>query len=145
MPTIHRAIPAQEIELLIFDLDGTLIDSRIDIANSVNAMLRYIGHSELPHEVIASYIGDGAPMLVRRALGDPKDEDLLARALHFFIEYYREHKLDHTYVYDGVKDALEKLLQDGRKMAVLSNKPVGSARGIVESLDLKRYFFQIYG
>src|SRR5215471_17990125 len=99
----NRVIPAHDVKLLIFDLDGTLIDSRIDLANSVNAMLRHFGKAELPNEVIASYIGDGAPMLVRRALGDPDDESYVNQALEFFLIYYRAHKLDFTYVYDGIK------------------------------------------
>lgn len=148
MPTIYRAIPVREIQLLIFDLDGTLIDSRIDLANSVNAMLRELGRHELPNDVIASYIGDGAPVLVRRALGDPKDEDLVMRGLRFFLDYYREHKLDNTYVYDGVKHSLNRLRDFGmskQKMAVLSNKPVVPSRAIVEALGLGDYFFQVYG
>src|SRR4051812_41905887 len=64
----NRPIPAEQIKLLIFDLDGTLVDSRQDLSNSINAMLRHYGKAELPCDVIASYIGDGAPMLVRRAL-----------------------------------------------------------------------------
>src|SRR5665811_167364 len=67
---VNCSIPAENIKLLIFDLDGTLIDSRNDLANSVNGMLRYFGRKELPLELVATYIGDGAPMLVRRALGD---------------------------------------------------------------------------
>ena len=106
---INREIPVRQLRLLIFDLDGTLVDSRQDLGNSVNAMLRHFGRHELPLEVIASYIGDGAPMLVRRALGDPKDEHFLHVALQFFLDYYRKHKLDHTYVYDGVIDALHAL------------------------------------
>ncbi len=60
--------------LVVFDLDGTLIDSQVDLANSVNAMLAHLGKPALPHAVIASYIGDGASMLVRRALGDPEGD-----------------------------------------------------------------------
>ena len=74
MIRFRRRPPLAELRLLIFDLDGTLIDSRIDLANSVNAMLRQYGRHELPIEVIATYVGDGAPTLVRRALGDPDDE-----------------------------------------------------------------------
>ena len=145
----NRSIPAGRLKLLIFDLDGTLVDSRIDLANSVNAMLRNFGKTELPNEVIASYIGDGAPMLVRRALGDPDDESFVNQALEFFLLYYRKHKLDYTYVYDGIKEALDAI-QNSRngnpvKMAVLSNKPVFPSRAIVEALGLGRYFFQIYG
>ncbi|MGH9670088.1 MAG: HAD hydrolase-like protein, partial [Terriglobales bacterium] len=64
----NRPIPRDRIRLLIFDLDGTLVDSRLDLANSVNATLRHFQRPELPCDVIASYIGDGAPMLVRLAL-----------------------------------------------------------------------------
>jgi phosphoglycolate phosphatase len=145
----NRPIPASQLKLLIFDLDGTLIDSRIDLANSVNAMLRHFGKAELPNEVIASYIGDGAPMLVRRSLGDPDDESYVNKALEFFLLYYREHKLDYTYVYEGITASLDAI-QNGRngnpvKMAVLSNKPVYPSRAIVTALGLGSYFFQVYG
>jgi phosphoglycolate phosphatase len=100
----NRAIPAADIRLLIFDLDGTLVDSRLDLTNSINAMLRQFRKPELPCDVIASYIGDGAPMLVRRALGDPDEEAVVQEALNYFLAYYREHKLDNTRVYDGVLD-----------------------------------------
>src|SRR5437762_7650062 len=81
---INREIPVRQLRLLIFDLDGTLVDSRQDLGNSVNAMLRHFGRHEVPLEVISSYIGDGAPMLVRRALGDPKDEHLCTSHCNFF-------------------------------------------------------------
>jgi len=146
----NRAIPARNIKLLIFDLDGTLVDSRIDLANSVNAMLRRYGKPILPNHLIASYIGNGAPMLVRRALGDPDDENFVQEALLYFMAYYREHKLDTTYVYAGIVESLEAIRKHGNgagdvKMAVLSNKPVGPSRGIVDALGLGRYFFQVYG
>ena len=151
----NRPIPGHTAKLLIFDLDGTLIDSREDLANSINAMLIHFGKKELPHEVIASYIGDGAPMLVRRALGDPDDESFVQDAMLYFLSWYREHKLDNTYVYDGVKDALNSIQKSragasaqgiqALRMAVLSNKPVGPSRAIVEALGLGPYFFQVYG
>jgi phosphoglycolate phosphatase len=146
----NRAIPTRNIKLLIFDLDGTLVDSRIDLANSVNAMLRHYGKPILPNHLIASYIGNGAPMLVRRALGDPDDENFVQEALLYFMAYYREHKLDTTYVYAGILDSLEAIRAGGNgrgevQMAVLSNKPVGPSRGIVEALGLGKYFFQVYG
>jgi phosphoglycolate phosphatase len=145
----NRAIPAKDLKLLIFDLDGTLVDSRIDLANSVNAMLRHYDRPELPAEVIGSYIGNGAPMLVRRSLGDPDDEAFVQEALLFFMAYYREHKLDTTYVYAGIIEALEAIRNGGNggapQMAVLSNKPVVPSRGIVDALGLGRYFFQVYG
>lgn len=144
---VLRPIPMEAMRLLIFDLDGTLIDSRIDLANSVNAMLRHLDRPALPHEVIASYIGDGAPMLVRRALGDPDEQSVVDDALAYFLAYYREHKLDHTYVYDGVfasLDAMRAAMPEA-KMAILSNKPVGPTRVIAQALGLFDYFFQVYG
>jgi phosphoglycolate phosphatase len=150
----NRAIPTEEIRLLIFDLDGTLVDSRADLSNSVNAMLRHYRKPELPAEVIASYIGNGAPMLVRRSLGDPDDENFVQEALLYFMAYYREHKLDNTYVYEGIKEALDAIRKGHNgaapeapapKMAVLSNKPVVPSRGIVDALGLGPYFFQVYG
>ena len=89
-----RPIPLKKIKLVLFDLDGTLIDSELDLANSVNAMLRHFGRKELPLEVIDTYIGDGAPMLIRRALGDPAHAQVIQEALNYFLLYYREHKLD---------------------------------------------------
>jgi len=148
MIKINRPIPVEDIRLLVFDLDGTLIDSRQDLCNSVNATLRHYGRPELPCELISTYIGDGAPMLVRRALGDPDDQKFVEEALMFFLMYYREHKLDFTYVYAGIKESLTAIREarNGEvKMAVLSNKPVNPSRAIVEALGLNEYFFQIYG
>ena len=137
--------------LLVFDLDGTLIDSQIDLANSVNAMLAHLGKPELPHAVIATYIGDGASVLVRRALGDPEgdvhDEEYVAEALEYFLAYYRVHKLDYTYVYEGVVEALDaiRVMHPDIPMAVLTNKPVRPSRDICAHFGLDRYFFQNYG
>ncbi|HEU5403743.1 MAG TPA: HAD-IA family hydrolase [Terriglobales bacterium] len=141
-----RPLPKEKVRLLIFDLDGTLVDSELDIANSVNALLRSLGRPELPVHVIATYIGDGAPMLIRRALNDPDDGRLFADSLDFFVRYYREHKLDNTHVYAGMKEALETIRDAGDiKMAVLSNKPVKPSQGIVEGLGLSSYFFEVFG
>jgi phosphoglycolate phosphatase len=164
MLRIFRELPVQSLRLLVFDLDGTLIDSGRDICNSVNAALVHCGLSQLPDEVIAGHIGDGAAMLIRRALaeypegrtashaelaaGGP-DEVLFDEAFRYFLDYYRAHKLDFTCCYPGVLEALEELktAPDGsqRKMAVLTNKPVGPARGICDGLGLSPYFFRIYG
>jgi phosphoglycolate phosphatase len=151
MLNINRQFRGDDIRLVIFDLDGTLVDSRLDLANSVNGMLRHFGRPELPIEVIAGYVGDGAPMLIRRALGDPDDETFLQAALEFFLTYYRAHKLDTTVVYGGVLEALRaiRICSNGagreRRMAVLSNKPVNPSRAIVEALGLAEFFTQVYG
>ena len=152
LPTMirfHRQFDPQHIQLVIFDLDGTLIDSRLDLVHSVNAALRHIERPELPEDVIASYVGDGAPKLIRRALGAEADNEELARAgLEFFLSYYREHKLDHTRLYDGIVDAIRAIQgRNGfsRKMAVLTNKPVVPSRAIVEALGLGAFFSTVYG
>ena len=147
MPRFNRQFDPRSMKLIIFDLDGTLIDSRLDLINSVNAMLRHFHRPELPGEVVASYVGDGAPMLVRRALGDPDDDRFFKDALEFFLSYYREHKLDHTRVYDGIPEALQQIRSNGtqRKMAVLSNKPVNPSRVIVEALGIGDFFLRVYG
>ncbi len=152
MITVHRPIPTGQIRLLIFDLDGTLIDSQLDLANAVNAMLRHFGRRELSPEVIANYIGDGAPMLIRRALGDPDDSRYMHEALDFFLHYYREHKLDNTTLYPGIREALAAVRwieNNGHRMerqfAVLSNKPVRPSTQILEGLGLRDMFVQVYG
>jgi len=159
----RRAFDPRSIKFVIFDLDGTLIDSRLDLVHSVNAALRHIGRPELPDDVIASYVGDDAPILIQRALGgETVDEAIVRQGLQFFLSYYREHKLDHTTVYEGIHEALRTIqnssLQDSpqgdgidrpnsvsRRMAVLTNKPVIPSRAIVEALGLAPFFAQIYG
>jgi len=146
----RRGFDPHSIQLVIFDLDGTLIDSRLDLVHSVNAALRHIDRPELPDEVIASYVGDGAPILIQRALGaEAGDEALVRRGLEFFLSYYREHKLDHTTVYAGIAQALAAIQHSSngtpRQLAVLTNKPVKPSRAIVEALGLGQFFSQVYG
>jgi phosphoglycolate phosphatase len=148
MIRVRRQFDPALIRLLVFDLDGTLIDSRLDLVNSVNAALRFLERPELPPDVIASLVGDGAPVLVRRALGDPVDEALVERGLEFFLAFYREHKLDHTQLYSGIPEALQQMRGNHgapRRMAVLTNKPVHPSRAIVHALGVAAHFPIIYG
>jgi phosphoglycolate phosphatase len=144
--------------LLVFDLDGTLINSSLDLCNSVNAALDHVGKPQLPNSIIASYIGDGAAMLVRRALGDPNDldsltpitaseDDLFHRTYDFFLTYYRAHKLDNTHLYPGVLESLQAIRSRNPllPMAVLTNKPVIPSREICTALGIAPFFFQNYG
>src|SRR5450759_1185743 len=115
----HRVV----MDLLIFDLDGTLIDSKLDLAHAVNATRSHMGMSPLDHERVYSYVGNGAPVLIRRAMGEQATELDVEEALEFFLEYYREHYLDYTTLYPGVREALDRLRDGGKRMAVLTNKP----------------------
>ncbi len=133
------------MRLLIFDLDGTLIDSKLDLAHSVNAMLAYMDLPPLEHELIYTYVGNGAPLLVRRALGPGAGDAGVERGLDFFIRYYAQHCLDHTCLYPGVKEALDRLRAAEISMAVLTNKPVRISRQIVSGLGVGEHFFRVYG
>jgi phosphoglycolate phosphatase len=155
MIQVLRPIPADQIRLIVFDLDGTLIDSERDLCNSVNAALEHMGRPHLDDHIIAGFVGNGAPMLVRRVLAvensvspDEIHDDELATAYDVFLAHYRQHKLDFTRTYDGVLDSLAALrtAPDGapRKLAVLTNKPVRPARAICDGLGL-HCFFRIYG
>jgi phosphoglycolate phosphatase len=131
------------VRLLIFDLDGTLIDSRLDLVHSVNATLGHLRRSPLAHEVIESYVGNGVAALIHRALGPGAPEDEARRAQEFFLSYYWQHMLDNTVTYPGVLEALEAL--SGRDMAVLTNKPVRFSEEILKGLGIARYFKFVYG
>jgi phosphoglycolate phosphatase len=136
-------ISNHKVRALIFDLDGTLIDSKMDLVESVNAMLGELGRDGLSTETIVSYIGSGAPVLVRRALGGNPSEDERKRALAFFLAHYEEHKLDTTSAYPGVTETLAKL--EGFPMTVLTNKPVDISVRILEGLGIAKFFRSIYG
>jgi phosphoglycolate phosphatase len=124
--------------LIVFDLDGTLVDSRRDIADSANCTLVEYGAAPLAEEEIGRMVGDGAPTLVARAfraagLERPRD------ALERFLAIYAGRLLQHTKPYPGMVETLEQL--DTRvSLAVLTNKPVAATRRILEGLDLARYF-----
>jgi len=176
--TILRQIP-RDIRLIVFDLDGTLIDSKADLALSVNLMRAEMGLAPLDYELIASYVGQGVGMLVRRALGNggpvgkPQnvpDADV-ERGVEIFLRTYRQHMLDHTVTYAGVREALAEL--DGGHevqqsalsspsaqsaeavgagklgvqptLAVLTNKPVNFSRAILMGLGIAPHFAFVYG
>lgn len=139
------AIPLLKPRLLIFDLDGTLIDSREDLSQAVNQTRAFMGLPPLDHDVVASYVGNGAPVLIRKALGPEASQSDVDRGLEFFLAYYRDHMLDYTVLYPGVREALDTLLAGGRDLAVLTNKPVRISRAIVDGLGLGRHFRFVYG
>src|SRR6202051_5419369 len=112
------------MKLLIFDLDDTLLKCNVDLIHSANAARRLLNLPPISEELVASYVGNGAPVLMRRALGSEASEADVLRALEFFLGYYREHMLDNTRLYPGVKEALDRLRDAGSHMALLTNKPV---------------------
>jgi phosphoglycolate phosphatase len=131
-------------ELFIFDLDGTLIDSKTDLVNSVNATRAWMNLDPLSVELISSYVGNGAPNLIKRALPDATDPQL-EEALKYFFAYYKEHMLDATVLYPGVREALDELHAANKSMAILTNKAVRFSQTLIQRLDLHNHFFQIYG
>jgi phosphoglycolate phosphatase len=133
------------MDLLIFDLDGTLVDSRLDLANAVNATRLHMGMAPLANERVYTYVGNGAPVLIRRAIGDQATEAEVQEALEYFLEYYRDHDLDNTVLYPGVKESLDRFRDAGKRMAVLTNKPVRMSCAIVEGLGVGEHFFRVYG
>ena len=133
------------MDLVIFDLDGTLIDSKLDLAHAVNATRAHMGMPPLENETVYSYVGNGAPVLIRRVLGEAATEAEVQEALEFFLEYYREHYLDYTVLYPGVRESLDRLRNAGVLMAVLTNKPVRISRAIVDGLGVLGHFRNVYG
>jgi phosphoglycolate phosphatase len=135
-----------KVRALIFDLDGTLIDSKLDLALAINAMLDHLGRAQHVHETIFGFVGNGAETLVRKSLGEGATQADVKHGLAYFLSYYRSHMLDNTVLYPGVVDALEcfERLKPYR-MAVFTNKPVHFSRAIIEGLNLSRYFVSVYG
>lgn len=131
------------VRLLVFDLDGTLVDSKVDLAGSVNHALAAFGFPVLPHPVIYSYVGDGATMLIRRAVGQ-EGNGALPAVLKRFLEHYGRHLLDTTVPYPGVPESLAEWAGVYR-MAVLTNKPLDMSRKILSGLLLSRYFADVVG
>lgn len=132
------AISHPTFRLIVFDLDGTLIDSQRDLTNAVNALLVEHGASALPEAHVGRMIGDGAATLVARAFeaaGLTKPADALER----FLAIYGEHLTDHTRPYDGMPAVLASLATRAA-VAVLTNKPIAATRTILDRLDLARYF-----
>jgi len=134
----------RSFEHVAFDLDGTLVDSRADLVAAVNHVLRGLALPELPPPTLYRYVGEGARVLVERALG-PEHRDRREAGVESFMAYYGEHLLDATRPYPGVEAALDGLAARGVALSVLTNKPEGMSRAILEGLDLASRFVGIVG
>jgi phosphoglycolate phosphatase len=139
-----RRVATPAYEHVVFDLDGTLIDSRADLAAAVNHVRACLGLPSIVPETVYAYVGDGARALVERALG-PADADRVPAALALFMDYYAAHLLDATRPYPGVAETLERLAARGIALSVLTNKPVGMSRAILEGLGLLPRFVEVIG
>jgi phosphoglycolate phosphatase len=140
LPTTARSSGGarDRFRLIVFDLDGTLIDSRRDLADAANATLESCGGAALPEERIGQMVGDGAATLVARAfqasgVAQPAD------ALETFLAFYNRALLAHTTLYPGVADMLTELAARAT-LALLTNKPIGSTREILDGLGIARFF-----
>ncbi len=131
------------LRAFLFDLDGTLIDSMLDLATSVNAMLREMGRAELPTKLVATFVGHGAPQLVASALGPDATDEQRHTGLSLFMTNYQQHELEATRPYPGVIEGLDLL--SGFPMSVLSNKPTAMSIEILQGLGLAEYFRSISG
>jgi phosphoglycolate phosphatase len=133
--------------LFLFDLDGTLIDSKADIANSVNLVLAKLDLSPLPVSRIVDFVGKGVKKLLERTLREiyhrEPEDGLIEKGIEFFREEYRNHLLDNTCLYQNVEEALNRL--SWADLAVVSNKPERYSRPILEGLEIADRFIAIFG
>lgn len=131
--------------LIVFDLDGTLVDSRRDLADSTNDVLESYGAAPLSLDQVTAMVGEGAKVLVERALAasglDPAEPDALRR----FRDFYDRRLLNHTRPYDGIPDVVAALERDGHTLAVLTNKPQAPSERLLDAFGLALYFRHVVG
>lgn len=130
--------------ILVFDLDGTLIDSARDIAESVGELLEGYGAPPVAAPEVLTMVGEGAPVLIARALKRAGIDPPLREALERYMRIYDRRLIDHTVPYGGVREVLSLVVKEG-PLAVLTNKPLGPSIGILESLGLRGFFTKIIG
>ena len=130
--------------IIVFDLDGTLIDSARDLAESIGELLESYGATPLPLREVVTMVGEGAPMLVRRAMATADIHPPLDEALARFMQIYDRRLMDHTVPNEGMRETLSVVVRRG-PLAVLTNKPLGPSIGILEALGLRGFFSRLIG
>lgn len=111
----------------------------------MNATREHLGMAPIDPELIYSYVGNGAPVLVRRALGSEASEEMVEKGLEFFLKFYRAHALEHTRLYPHMREVVEELAEHGHQLAVLTNKPARISSDILKALDIRNRFLRVYG
>jgi phosphoglycolate phosphatase len=130
--------------IIAFDLDGTLIDSARDLAESIGELLEGYGASPLPLSEVVTMVGEGAPILVRRALAEAGLKLEPREALARFLRIYDRRLMNHTVPYEGIAESLALAVRRG-PLAVLTNKPLGPSIGLLEALGMRGFFSRIIG
>jgi phosphoglycolate phosphatase len=144
LTSLSSLSPAAHFHHFIFDLDGTLLDTTEDLAAAVNHVLSRFGLPAIPPERVRGYVGHGVRVMVERALGESQGH-LVREGLVLFLEYYREHLLDHTQPYPGMVQLMGKIKDGGGVLSVLTNKPEEFSRRLIAGLSLSNYFIGIVG
>jgi phosphoglycolate phosphatase len=135
-----RSETALKVDALLFDLDGTLVDTREDILGSVNHALAAVGRPPRRLEEVTDFIGDGALQLMERSLG-PSDPAVLRTAHDLFIDHYEAHCTDRSVLYPGVRELLGRLAR--RPLAVVTNKPMDHTRRLLKALGVDVLFREV--
>jgi len=138
-------------KLIIFDLDGTLIDSVPDLASSINYMLQELARESFSEELIHTWVGNGAQTLVKRALLGKKELDekidalLFENALEIFLNHYEANICVNTFLYPKVKETLEQLHNKNYLLTIVTNKPVKFIQPILDTLEIEHFFHDYIG
>lgn len=133
---------------VLFDLDGTLADTALDLTETMNVVLARHGRARVPHERVREMVGGGARKIMERgfeATGAPASEALLEQVFREFLDYYGNHLADHTKIFDGLVPVLETLQARGAKLGVVTNKVEDLSLRVLELLDLSRFFTVLIG
>ncbi len=132
-------------ELIVFDFDGTLVDTREDLAAAMNFALKKCGISPVSTETVWRYTGDGTPPLIERVLKEKGHPELFEKAKNLFLEYYDAHFADFAKPMESANETVQYFYEKGKKMAVLSNKYEKFVKKLLEKFNMNKYFFMILG